>query len=319
MHRRLVALVVIGSLLGSAMVSASTSVRPVVQFDAAQAQFPEGIAADARGNLYVSLAPRGEILKIDAYGTMTLFASLVDPATVPMALGALGLVTDRSGDVYVALASFDPATHGVWRLSRDGQDRLRLPGTEAILVPNALVFDRNHNLYVTDSFGGSIWRVSRGGAAEIWLQDSLLAGIPGLIPGGAPIGANGITYWHGTLFVANTTTRQVLRVPVRNDGSAGTLSIEHTFAGANAFLDGLTVDVHGTLYVLVAGENTLVGLEASGETTIVDQGLDVPASLTFGMSRGTRHSLFITNFAVFPSSDPDRPGPGVVELLLGRQ
>jgi sugar lactone lactonase YvrE len=307
-------------LLPIAVASASSHVETVVSFDPAQGQFPEGIAADARGNLYVSLAPLGQIWKIEPDGEMTLFAGLVDPVTVPLALGALGLAIDRPGNIYVALASFDPATHGVWRISRDGTTRERLAGSEAIVLPNALAFDHQHNLYVTDSLLGAVWRIPRSGTAELWLQDELLVGIPDLMPGGTPIGANGIAYHHDTLLVTNTTTRTLLRIPIARDGSAGKTEFVRSFS---QFLDGITVDERGNLYLplLTADEqHTIVRLTQSGELTTLAtaaDGLDFPVSLTFGKSHDTHHTLFITNFAVFPSANPARPGPGVVKVEVG--
>jgi sugar lactone lactonase YvrE len=298
-------------------VSASRHAETVLRFDPAQGQYPEGVAVDHRGNLYVSLAPRGQIWKIELGEEPSLFASLVDPASLPLDLGALGLAVDPTGQVYAALASFDPTTHGVWRVSRDGSTRQRLPGSEAIQLPNALTFDERGTLYVTDSLAGAIWRIARDSVAELWMQDALLVGIPGLIPGGAPIGANGIAFWKSALFVANTTTMQVLRVPVRADGSAGVPQIAHAFTGTDDFLDGIAVDARGDLYLLVIGQHMLVRLTQAGEVTVLataDDGLDFPASVAIGTSHGTRHRLFVTNFAVFPSADPERPGPGVVAV-----
>jgi sugar lactone lactonase YvrE len=297
------------------IVSATRHVATLVSFDPAQGQFPEGVAVDHQGNVYASLAPLGQIWKVTPEGERSLFASLVDPASLPLQLGALGLAVDPLGRVHVALASFDPATHGVWRISHDGATRERLAGSEMIVMPNALVFDGRHDLYITDSLAGAVWRIRGDGPAQLWAQDALLAGIPGLIPGGAPIGANGIASWKDALFVANTTTRQVVRIGRLDDGRAGAVETLHAFTGADDFLDGLTMDARGNLYLLVIGRSMLVRLTQAGEITVLataEDGLDFPASVTPGTSHGTRHNLYVTNFAVFPSPDQQRTGPAVL-------
>ena len=59
------------------------------------------------------------------------------------------------------------------------------PGTSLL---NDLAFDNAGNLYVTDSFAATIYRVpAGGGAAAVWFTDPRLAGDPGL-----PFGVNGI-------------------------------------------------------------------------------------------------------------------------------
>jgi hypothetical protein len=112
MKRATLALMLLVLLIPANLASANDHVETVVTFDPASGEFPEGIAADHRGNLYVSLAPLGQIWQLAPDGSSRLFASLVDPASLPLPLGALGIAVDPTGDVYVALASFDPTSHG---------------------------------------------------------------------------------------------------------------------------------------------------------------------------------------------------------------
>lgn len=337
MKRATLALMLLVLLIPANLASANDHVETVVTFDAASGEFPEGIAADHRGNLYVSLAPLGQIWQLAPDGSSRLFASLVDPASLPLPLGALGIAVDPTGDVYVALASFDPTSHGVWRITRDGAHLERLPGTESILLPNGLAFDQRRNLYVTDSLLGAVWRVAPSEAARVWVQHELLVGIN--IPELAlPIGANGVAFWRegavparwpramgltqGELYVANTTTKQVVRILIGRDGGAATPEVAMTFTGPADFLDGVAVDVHGRLYLPMVARSALVRVTQAGEITTLaaaSDGLDFPASAAFGNAHGTRHTLFITNFAVFPSADPHRPGPGVVKIEIDLQ
>ena len=57
---------------------------------------------------------------------------------------------------------------------------------------NALTFDKDGNVYVSDSFNGVIWKTGpQGGTATQWCSDPLLRPGTGLTP---PFGANGIAF-----------------------------------------------------------------------------------------------------------------------------
>lgn len=289
-------------------------VETVVHYDKAAGELPEGVVMDSGGNLYVTLPPIGQIRKIDSYGVPTPFATLGTPPF--LGPGALGLEVDVRGNIYAAVASFEDS-HGVWCVFPDGA-KILLPGSQAISFPNALTFDELGNLYVTDSLAfteaghiGRVWRVPPGGTAEVWSEDPLLSGVVNPIVD--PLGANGIAYRQGRVFVANTTTMQIVRILVQPDGSAGTAEV---VADMNEFLapeavfpfpvpvppllDGIALDAQGNIYAAVAGQHKLVRLPPDGSSLAVladfSDGLQLPAGLAFGTSRGTRRDLFITNF-----------------------
>ena len=129
-------LVVITALMSAGVADASNHVRTVLSFDLAAGEFPEGVAVDKGGNIFVSLiAPVSEIRKVRPDGSQTLLTDL--PTT---GIGPLGLAVDAIGNVYVGLVSLDPATQGVYRVSPDGTVA-RLPGTGSIGFANGLAFD----------------------------------------------------------------------------------------------------------------------------------------------------------------------------------
>jgi sugar lactone lactonase YvrE len=162
MRRVVVSLIVVLFTL-PVTASASSSVQTLVTFNPAAGEFPEGVAVDKTGNIYVSVTPLGQIRRFAPDGSESLLTTL--PATGQ--IGPTGLAVDASGNVYAADVTFDPATRGVYRIARDGTSE-RLPGSGAIQFPNGLAFDQRGNLYVTDSILGAVWRIPRGGAAEIW-------------------------------------------------------------------------------------------------------------------------------------------------------
>ena len=274
----------------------------VVNLNPAAGEFPEGIAVDSHGAVYVSLALTGEIRRFGEDGSVSTFHQF-DPGTG--GLGVLGLAADQRGTIYVAVPSNAPEAHGVWAIGSDGTAH-RLPGSEAMLFPNGIARDERGTLYVTDSIGAAIWRIPAGGVAEPWLQDLALAGTGELNGPEAPIGANGIAYDRSRLLVANTELKQIVEVPIDPSGTAGAPRIVHTFSGDLALLDGITVDVAGNAYVLVSGMNQLVQLDRAGQPTViathVEDGLNVPASLAFGTGGGAKRMLYLTNFSLPPSA-----------------
>lgn len=293
-------------------------VESVLSLDIDEGELPEGIAFDKRGNMFVTLAPLAQVLRVAPDGSSSVFATLTTTA-LDGAPGALGLATDAPGNVYAALVSFDPDTHGVHRIGRDGQAG-RIEGTEDMILPNGLAFDARGALYITDSATGSIWRAPRGGAAQLWIQHEDLEGT-GAFGIGVPIGANGIAYDKGILYVVNSEKGLVVAVPVRRDGSAGAPTVLVDEPTGLLGLDGVQMDVHGRLYATLNVQNRIVRIDLrSGEVTelAAGDGLDFPASLAFGTTRNLQQTVFITNFALFDDpEDPTPPGPGVVRLDVG--
>jgi sugar lactone lactonase YvrE len=309
-----------------------------IPFDPAQGEFPEGIAFDKAGNLYASIggaiSPRGAIVKI----TPDLEKSvLVDFGSQ----GALGLAVDRNGDVYVA-RSVAP-NNGVYRVNQRGVT-VRVPGTEQIAFPNALAFDECGNLFVTETlsvdplsggFGqGGVWRIPRGGAAQLWLRDELLTGIgPTLFP--YPVGANGIAYLHGNLYVVNTDHANVVRIPIRKNGTPGRPEVwaqvadvpESDFYQSPSIplmVDCIQFDVRGNAYLTVPSRAAIVRLRAcdgSQETLAIfpQDPLDSPLNLVFGTRRGENRNLFISNGGFSNMIVPGLPwaGPGIVKIEIG--
>jgi sugar lactone lactonase YvrE len=279
-------------------------------FDRTLGELPEGIAIDRDGTIYVTLSPRGEIRRIAPDGTQSTFAQ-ISPAGA--GFGPLGLAFDRDGDLYVTAATFDPASSGVYRVGDDGSSE-RIAGSTAIVLPNAIAFDGQGRMYVTDSVTGSIYRAVGNGPLEPWLSDPRLLG-DGSFGFGVPFGANGIAYRQGSLYVTVTEKGRVMRVPVASDGTAGTPQV---FAESAQLLgaDGLAFDARGNLYVVANVQNRLVRLAPSGaiETlaTAAD-GLDFPAGIAFGRGPLSHTSVFIANFAIGAPG----AGPSISEIDVG--
>ena len=293
--RRLLALTLLILAAGVAPAAGET----VISFDVTRGELPEGIAFDRHGDLYVSLAPLGEIRRRGADGTWTTFASIGPHGAGGLAM--LGLAFDRQGTLYAAAPTDDPSWHGVVAIAKDGAMR-HVAGTEGMLFPNALAVAKGGDVYVTDSVAGAIWRIPRGGEAELWLQHELLAGV------NIPLGANGLAYRSGRLYVANTEKTQVVEIPITGRDRPGPPRIVHTFGNA---LDGITVDRAGNFYVMRVLDHQVVRLDRRGTVTTIGDAsddLNIPASAAFGPDG----SLFVTNLAA-PDLTPF-PNPAIIRL-----
>lgn len=317
-----VAVVLVVALIGGNAALASNHVEVLVEFDEGQGQLPEGIAVDKRGNIFVGLAPLGQLVKIPA-GTSepTVFGQIpgINPASD---LGLLGLTTDAQGNIYAGVQSSNLAANGVWVFDRTSGEATRIPGSEAVGLANDVAFDNRGNLYVTDSALGVIWRLPRHGAFEQWLVgDPDLAGT-GALGLGVPIGANGIEFHHGVLYVAVTEQFSLVAVPIGPSGLPGPSEVVATFP-AGLFPgapDGLAIDVHGDVYVALIAQQRIVKVDGSGDVTEVFAGdpLDWPSSIAFGTSRAEQKTLFAVSFSIgegfgdpFPRSGPSVTGIGV--------
>ncbi len=302
---------------------------------------PEGVAVDKVGNVYISLAATksDQIWKFSPAGSPSLLADFGPPAG-----GNCGLAVDPEDNVYMARKQ--PAVPGVFRADKNGAIAL-LPGTENMVFPNALAFDKRGALYITEtysmasdgSFGlGGIWRAPKRGPAELWLRHELLTG-PAVNPMfGFPVGANGIAFRQNALYVINSDKALVVRIPVLPDGSPGEVevwkqvqdvpeSIFYQHPVLPLELDGLALDVLGNAYIAVPSRNAVLRINAtdgSQETLAVFLGsldaphvlLDSPLSVAFGTGKGERESLFITNGGMLGLFVPGIPwpGPSLVEI-----
>jgi sugar lactone lactonase YvrE len=313
---------------------------------------PRGVAVDKVGNVYVSASVGtgvNEHIKIWKFTPAGEPPFSTDTFLADIGQGTIGgLMVSANGDLYVALAA--GLDRGVYRMDRWGNIEL-LPGSDQIFFANGLAFDDRGTLYITESvslmgppppFGqGGIWRIPRGRPAELCLRNELLTGT-GVLGQPVPIGANGIAYYHGNLYVTNTEKGTVLRIPIQKHGNLGLPLVWATLQDvpesplAEAPLpvcgDGLILDVFGNVYVAVLTRSAVVRINPwnRSQTTVAAfripavlplyAPLDFPASLFFGTGKGERRNLFVTNMGLGAVLVPPLPwaGPGLVKIDAGR-
>jgi sugar lactone lactonase YvrE len=134
---------------------------------------------------------------------------------------------------------------------------------------NDLAFDDNGNLYVTDSFAATIYRIPPGGGApSVWFTDPRLAGDPSL-----PFGVNGIRTdknnknIYVSVTIENGTLEGVIyRLPLVAHPTAASMVEFHRYSLAMGLTapDGVAFGKSGKLYVCLAGTSQISVLRADG-------------------------------------------------------
>ena len=234
--------------------SAVTDVRTAATFDYAAGEIPENITVNPDGSVTLSMlgscavcqrthAP--ELMRISASGRRTVLV------TGQVGEAITGNVRSDDGTVYYSVwAPGNAARNGVYTLGRDGTPR-RIAALPAGAGPNGLAIDpAGRTLYIADSFKATIWSVPvSGGSVTPWLTDAALAPVP---TEALPIGANGLRFHNGALWVSNFNKGTLLRVPVTGTGAAGPIRLVASGLPNIDDLSFLTPGVRGAERLLLA-------------------------------------------------------------------
>lgn len=262
---------------------------------------PEGVTVDDDGNVYVATfavhgtsSGTGQVFVFDRRGALLRRLDVAGSSTLLLDL------------------AFHPKTGDLLVIDFGHQQVLKVnPFTGAATVfttipgggsagPNVLTFDRQGNVYISDSFQGVIWQTGKnGGAAIAWVTSPLLAtaGVP-------PFGANGLAFnRHQTaLFVANTGNDTVVQIPVSATGTPGPPAV---FVNSVNGADGLIIDDDDNLWIAANQADEIVVVDPTGrviaklgdfggiDATGAPIGFLFPASL---VRRGD--TIYVTNLSL---------------------
>ena len=185
---------------------------------------------------------------------------------------------------------------------------------------NDLAFDAAGNLYVTDSFAATIYRIPPGGGTPVaWFSDPRLAGDP-LVPfgvNGIRMNAAGDAFYVAVTAENGTLDGVIYRLAAVNTPSAGDLTEFHRYPFMPPALpgpDGVAFGKSGKLYVALAGTSQISVLRPDGSEEARYSGPAAnpggspdpmpwanPANIAFDQQ--TR-SLLVTNHASLVPFDP---------------
>jgi sugar lactone lactonase YvrE len=240
-------------------------------------QSPQGVAFDATGNLYVANGATGTITKITPAMVTTVFATGFKR---PQALAF-----DKPGNLYVA----DQMTGLVSRVTPAGVTTAFAHG---FTMPSALAFDGSGSLYVADAFTGIVSKVITGGVVTSF-DASLFE------PVGLAVDAK------GNLYVSELQAGQITKITPAGTATVvvpatalgGSIPQGLAIAGNKLYIAGLDNTIHavtitaagvgavsryapplyqptglaqdakGNLFVINAGNNTILEIPAGGIQT----------------------------------------------------
>lgn len=281
-----------------------TDAHIVAHFDLANGRTPENIALEGDGSADLTFAFARQVAHVGLDGTSDVRATLPDVANpnTPLVHSAVvtGIARAHDGTLYVNFATGTGET-GIWRIAPGGGTPEQIAALPPTGLPNGLALDERRGvLYAADSVLGTVWRVPQsGGPATAWATGTQLR------PAGG-FGANGIKVHRGAVWVSNSDRGTLLRIPVREDDTAGPVETQATA------LDGIDdFAFAGT------GRTVLAALNGSGRVALVgrDGSHTIVLTPTDGLSNPTSvavrgRTVYVTSAALIARHDPN--------LLLGR-
>lgn len=282
----------IGAVLAAAAAFAlpatpASAASRIVPLDLAAGQQPENIALEPDGSADLTFAYTGEIGRVTPGGRVSVLARIPvpDDGDVPVVHKKLflgGIARAPGGDLYVAVSTGTAAT-GLYRV-RPGSAPVQVAALPPAGFQNGVARDPSTgDLFVADSFGSTVWRVSRG-RVTAFATGELLAPVSGF-------GANGIKVHDGAVWVSNLDRGTLVRFPL----TGGPGKVVATGLGP---VDDFAFH-GGTVIAAINQENRVVTVGRAGTKTILStsDGLANPTAVAV---RGD--TVYVTDGAYFGGS-----------------
>ena len=232
----------------------------------------ENIAISPSGVLYVTAIESGSIFRVSPSGSSELFGEVPGPAT--------GVALNTDGTVHVASGT------SLYRFTAQGTPSLAADIVGAQFLNGIALFDTNQFLAADDT-ANTIWLVDLAtGSSRAWSTDSLL--VPG--SSGPPFSPNGIKLFQGSVYVSNTGSGTIVRIPILPDGSAGAGEVYLSSIAADDFAFG----ADGTLFIATQlGE--VIRVAPNGTRAPLPTGTFGDAAVAFGRTVADNQDLYIVN------------------------
>ncbi|HEY8995707.1 MAG TPA: hypothetical protein VIM71_13650 [Lacunisphaera sp.] len=272
----------------------------------ARFNFPNGLALDQAGNLYVADLINCTIRKITPAGNVTTLAGqagvegrLDGTGTAALFNRPSGVAVDANGNVYVAdyqnqLIRKVTSAGVVTTVAGAGGFAGMQNGTGYIMDPvlfrnpTSAVVDGSGNVYVSDSANNSIRKITASGTTSLFVGSS--SGLAGTANGqGSSARFNtpsGLALDSGgNLFVADSANHVIRKVTPAGDVSlyAGVLSTSGSLNGDRTTAtfespSGVAVDAAGNVYVADYGNHAIRMIAPSGAVSTLAGSAGTPGS-----------------------------------------
>ncbi|WP_371619728.1 hypothetical protein [Streptomyces sp. NBC_00454] len=277
--------------------------RIVAHFDLTAGQTPENIVLEPDGSADLTFALARQVARVSRHGDTEILATLpavANPATPLLGAAVVtGIVRTHDGTLYVPYLTGTAVT-GIYRITPDGEVS-KFTDLPPNGFANGLALDEHHGvLYAADSVLGTVWRISLDdGEVTRWATGAAL--LPTSF-----IGANGIKVHDHAVWVSNYDRGTLLRIPVREDGSAGAVAVRAT---GLAGIDDFAFPGHDDTALAALNSTSQVALVRPDGTHRIlltpQDGLSNPTSVAI-----RHHKVYVPSAAFVTLRDPN--------LLLAR-
>jgi|GEM_PF-969054 len=299
----------------------------------ARLKYPQGVAFDSSGNMYIADYENNRIRKVDSAGNISTVAGTGTagysgdggPAISAGLYHPSGLTFDSSGNMYIAdynrIRKVDTSGNistiagtGTAGYSGDGG-----PATSAQLsYPAGITFDSSGNMYIVDQGNNCIRKVDSAGNIST-VAGTGTAGYSG--DGGPATSAqlsypSGLTFdSSGNMYIADKSNNRIRKVDTSGNIStvAGTGTSGYSGDGGPAtsaqlnYPSGLTFDSSGNMYIADRGNNRIRKVDSSGKISTIagngtngysgDYGLAISAQLYYpsGIAFDSSGNMYIAD------------------------
>ena len=242
---------------------------------------PEGVAADALGNLFIADTINNRVRKVDANGVITTVAGNGytiyfgsnpigegtysgdgGPATNASLNWPMGVTVDASGNLFIA----DSDNNRIRKVDTNGIiTTVAGNGNSTVLGPSSVAVDAVGNLFIADQSNARIRKMATNGTTTTVSTSARLSGPVGVVLDAAGNVLVSDAGEHVSKIATNGTTTLI----------AGTGSYGYSGDGGaatNAMLSspcGLALDTRGNLFIADEGNNRIRKIGASGTITTV--------------------------------------------------
>ena len=280
-----------GTILATGYVS-GTGTGPQVNFlpatqstvTTSSLNWPQGIAVDASGSVYIADTNHGRVLK------ETLAAGNYSESVIGRGLltSPGGIALDGAGNVYVA----DHATGAVYEETPSGGTYTQGTIASGLNSPEGVAVDGGGNLYIADTYNNQVLKLGwtgSGYAAPETIANSAANGL--LNPYGVAVDGG------GNVYIADTFNSRVLQLPWTGSGYGTANTVANPDANGLSYPFDVAVDGVGNVYIADYGNGRVLKETLSGGSytqSTISGNLNGPE----GVAADSGGNVYLTNSGV---------------------
>ncbi len=246
--------------------------------------WPQGIAVDASGNLYIADTDHARVLK------ETLAGGNYSESVIGNGLLSSpgGIALDGANNLYVA----DYTAGAVYKETPSGSTYTQGMIINGLNSPEGVAVDGSGNVYIADTYNSQVLELEwtgNGYAAPETIANSARYGL--LNPYGVAVDGS------GNVYIADTFNSQVLQLPWTGSGYGTANTVANSTANGLAYPFNVAVDGTGNVYIADYGNGRVLKETPSGSSyaqSTISSGLNGPE----GVAADAGGNVYLTNSGV---------------------